>query len=122
MIEEKICQLCGNKFRGWHAAKYCNNCRPIANRLRSARSYQRQKLCKNDKIGVTVRLCERCGEKFVITNSMQKFCPACCPLHTAEKNRQKKLRQWATNKDFRERRKKYLKEYYQKKKGEKKII
>lgn len=126
-LKEKICPLCGKKFRGWHSAKYCNNCRKIAHRLRSARAYQREKLRENDKIGFSVRICKRCGQEFVITNAMQQFCPACRPLHAAEKSRQQKARQWATDKVYRLKKKKYLKEYqktyqkayYQKKKEKK---
>lgn len=126
-MKEKICPLCGKKFRGWHSTKYCDNCRPIAHRLRSARAYQREKLHENDKIGVTVRQCKMCGKKFVISSATQQFCPACRPLHAAEKSRQQKARQWATDKVYRLKKKKYLKEYqktyqktyYQKKKERK---
>lgn len=113
MIKEIVCKLCGKKFRGWHNTKYCDDCKIIANRLRTARAEKRKKLKINDEIGVTVRKCRRCGKKFKIKNSRQLFCEDCRTLHTAEKNREKKSRQWATDQAFRERKKKYLKAYQQ---------
>lgn len=111
MKKEIVCKMCGEKFIGWHNAKFCDDCKIIANRIRTARAAKRKKLKQNDEIGITVRKCMRCGKQFVIENSRQFFCLECRPLHTAEMQRKKQSKRWHEDEDFRERKKRYLKKY-----------
>lgn len=73
----RVCSMCDKKFFGARNAKYCPECRRIKNAERNREYRKRHRAGKADVIGETVRICKKCGQKFVITSPSQQYCKAC---------------------------------------------
>lgn len=95
MIQNRVCKDCGRSFQGGPRAYYCPSCR-ITRTEETNKQYKRtgpqRPLGSLDK-------CERCGKDYIVASGLQRFCPECRPIHSAEHDRQTGLEFYHENKD-----------------------
>lgn len=100
MIQDRTCRECSNVFQGGPRAYYCPECR--AERSRERDRLHKQKLRAGGdgirKIG-SEDTCERCGKQYIVQAGLQRFCPDCRPIHTAEYDRETALPFYHANKE-----------------------
>lgn len=73
IIRDRTCLICGAVFQSTPNAKYCPTCRV---------EKQRENNVKNKRNGVarpigSEDICIRCGSRYIVTGSAQKWCKAC---------------------------------------------
>lgn len=77
ILRQRICKTCGREFAGGPRAWYCPDCRAERVREQNRRAKAKKRAGKNIVIGMTIKRCEVCGEPFIVTGSMQKYCKKC---------------------------------------------
>lgn len=99
MLHQTICRTCGRTFEGGPRAWYCPDCRAEKQReyKRIANYHQRTGTAR--KIG-SLATCERCGEKYEVTNGLQRYCRECAPVALREIDRKQGLDYYTTNRDI----------------------
>lgn len=76
VVRPRICRSCGAEFPGGPRAWYCPACRAERAREASRTSKRRSRAGAARKLGST-DVCQICGAEYVVTGSLQKYCPAC---------------------------------------------
>lgn len=74
----RVCKNCGVTFIGGPRSSYCPNCRAERQKARAREYNQRQRAGKTRKLGST-DYCVRCGQPYVVTGGLQRYCPKCAP-------------------------------------------
>lgn len=89
VVRERTCQSCGCSFIGYPRSKYCPDCQKQAKAQAQQRCRARRKAGKARPIGST-DLCERCGQPYVVSGGLQRYCPSCARLQVPENIRTQK--------------------------------
>lgn len=88
-VRPRTCVDCGARFDGGPSALRCPVCRAERKRELDRR---RRKQGTARPLGTT-DLCQVCGQPYVVTGGLQKYCPACAETAIRDKDRAKSL-QW----------------------------
>lgn len=96
-LRVRVCRACNNKFLGGPRAWYCPTCRQIRRSEQNRKAKRNKRLGKSVIIGKTVRLCEVCGNPYVIASAMQKYCKNCAAEAIRKKDAEQG-RAWAAKK------------------------
>ncbi len=80
VVRPRTCCECGAQFDGGPRAWYCPSCRRDRKR---AQSKARNRGAPQRKLGSTDQ-CARCGRDYIVTASLQRYCPECAPVHMRE--------------------------------------
>lgn len=83
VVRPRTCQTCGVVFMGGLRAWYCPTCRAERKRQQGRASKERARQGKTRAIGSTSH-CERCGQPYAVTGSLQRYCRACAPEATRQ--------------------------------------
>lgn len=78
VMRDRTCRTCGAVFPGGPRAWYCPACRAERRRQHDREHKQRQRAGMVRRIGDTA-YCERCGQPYTVTGSLQRYCPDCAP-------------------------------------------
>lgn len=98
-IRQRTCRECGSLFDGGPRAWYCSTCRAAREKERAAK-YRKNGAARH--LGDLDR-CEACGQDYVVTSGLQKYCPACAVEVVREKDREASKR-WNAENHYYERR------------------
>lgn len=85
-MRARQCHTCGVDFLGGPRAWYCPVCRQDRKRRAVAEYRARRRAGRTRPLGTQDR-CERCGAPYLVVSSLQRFCPACQPIHRREHDR-----------------------------------
>lgn len=69
VVKERTCKTCGRIFNGGPRALYCPDCRAERQKKQHNKPTRRP-------LGST-DLCAVCGEPYIVTSGLQKYCPSC---------------------------------------------
>ncbi|MEQ2868675.1 hypothetical protein AAAV92_07365 [Selenomonas noxia] len=85
----KVCMICGAKYSGGPAALYCPTCRMERVKESNRKHRARKRAGKSIVLGETKGRCEVCGNEFVYSSAMQKYCTDCAEEAIRAKDREK---------------------------------
>lgn len=88
VYREQTCIDCGKPFYGHIRSKRCPTCKAERERYLKQKSNERTRLGRTRKIGST-DFCEACGEPYIVTSGIQRYCKKCAPIAVAENIRAK---------------------------------
>ncbi|RKN74981.1 hypothetical protein [Paenibacillus ginsengarvi] len=94
----KLQDACGRQFEGGPRAYYCPECRRERMLKANRESKARTRKGTTRKLG-SIDACERCGKDYKIASALQRFCPECRPIHSAEHDRETWIQFYHKNKD-----------------------
>lgn len=86
MLLERVCQECGSSFKGGPRAYYCNSCREVRKKAAKADYIIRKRAGEVRTLG-SKDSCQRCGKEYIVEGGLQRYCPECQPIHSAEYDR-----------------------------------
>lgn len=97
-IYPRTCKECGGKFPGGPRAWYCPDCRIARRKKKNAEYRARKRNGKSREIG-SCDFCQNCGKKYIVSGSLQKYCPICAPEMHRALDRVQGLEYYERNKD-----------------------
>ena len=86
-----FCIDCGVPCHGAIVSRRCPSCQEEANKRNAAKSVARQAAGTARRIGAEYT-CERCGRKYVLRGTGQKFCEECAPFAAVETERRRSIK------------------------------
>lgn len=92
------CQTCGAVFSGGPRAWYCPECR-AERKAAAKKAYNARKRVGNVREIGSVDICQKCGEKYIVTGSIQKYCANCAMEAAQELDRLQGMEYYNKNKD-----------------------
>lgn len=84
VVRPRECAVCGCTFDGGPRATYCPKCREERTRRANA-EYQRRKAAGRVRQIGSTDICTVCGKEYVVTGSLQQYCPECAPEAVRQK-------------------------------------
>ena len=79
----KTCPTCGVTFTGPIKSRWCPDCQRERNLAHDREAKRRRREGKTRAIGST-DTCARCGRPYTVKSGLQRYCPDCAPIATAE--------------------------------------
>lgn len=92
------CHMCGAAFKGGPRAWYCPDCRQERKIMQKREQNAKQAAGTTRKLGST-DLCKNCNEPYIVTGSLQKYCPKCKDQMAKKVDREQSLAYYHENKD-----------------------
>lgn len=89
------CAECGKVFYGLPNSQYCAEC---AEERRKEQNREHKRTGAARPIG-SIDICQNCGEKYVVSSGLQKFCKKCAAECIKQKERARKMQQYCKNRD-----------------------
>lgn len=80
VLRPRTCKQCGDSFMGGPRASYCPDCR-LERRRAADRHHKSAGSCR--KLGQPYP-CQRCGQLYTLTGSLQRYCPDCAEIAVKE--------------------------------------
>lgn len=76
VMRDRECQACGIIFSGSPRARYCPDCRQ-ERKDQARREYMQRKAAHKERPIGSTDICQACGKAYIVTGSLQKYCPDC---------------------------------------------
>lgn len=99
VYKNRICATCGKTFLGYPRSKYCPECQKAAKLETARRSRERKKAGTTRAIGST-DICQNCGQPYIVTSGLQRYCPDCSKYVVQDNIRQHKREYMAENREY----------------------
>lgn len=110
VMRNRECLTCGKIFLGGPRAAYCPDCREERRKSAAAAYRARKAAGKTRRIG-SIDICRSCGKEYVVTSSLQMYCPDCAPEEVRNKVLQQKRARAAEHREEASARKKQLRQH-----------
>lgn len=94
----RTCKTCGIIFAGGPRAWYCPDCRKKRKNAAKIAYKARKRAGKVREIG-SVDTCQKCGEKYIVNGSLQKYCDKCSAEVLRDMDRSQGMEYYRKNRD-----------------------